>query len=95
MSAEIGCAVSVSKRRSRFVRIPTRTPSSSVIGTLGHRGVGGHGDGVHDHPRLRPLHLVHLGDLLLDREVAVDDPETARARERDREARLGHRVHRR
>ena len=33
ISAETGCEVSVSKRRSRFVRMPTRTPSSSVIGT--------------------------------------------------------------
>ena len=33
ISAETGCEVSVSKRRSRFVRMPTSTPSSSVIGT--------------------------------------------------------------
>src|SRR5207342_1723096 len=47
-----------------------------------------------DHPRLRALHLVDLGNLVLDREVAMDDAETALARERDREARLGHGVHR-
>ena len=51
--------------------------------------------GLDDHARLRALHLVHLGDLIGDREVAVDDPETALARERDREARLGDGVHRR
>ena len=33
ISADTGCAVSLSKRRSRFVRMPTRTPSASVIGT--------------------------------------------------------------
>ncbi len=50
--------------------------------------------GLDDHPRLRALHLVHLGDLILDREVAVDDADAALPRQRDREARLGHRVHR-
>ena len=33
INAETGCVASFSKRRSRFVRIPTRTPRSSVIGT--------------------------------------------------------------
>ena len=50
--------------------------------------------GLDDHPRLGALHLVDLGDLVGDREVAVDDPEPALARQRDREARLGHGVHR-
>ena len=52
-------------------------------------------DRLDDHPRLGALDLVDFGDLLGDREVPVDDPETALARERDREASLGHRVHRR
>ncbi len=52
-------------------------------------------DGLDDHPRLGALDLVDLGDLLSDGEVPVDDPETALARERDREARLGDGVHRR
>ena len=50
-------------------------------------------DGLDDHPGLRALHLVHLGDLILDGEVTVDDAEPARAGERDREPRLRHRVH--
>ena len=33
MTAETGCFTSFSKRRSRLVRIPTRRPVSSVIGT--------------------------------------------------------------
>ena len=33
ISADTGCVASSSKRRSRFVRIPTRTPSPSTIGT--------------------------------------------------------------
>ena len=33
ISAETGSEMSFSKRRSRFVRIPTRRPPSSVIGT--------------------------------------------------------------
>ena len=47
-----------------------------------------------DHPRLGPLDLVDLGDLVLDREVAMDDAEPALARQRNREPRLGDRVHR-
>ena len=39
-----------------------------------------------DHPGLGALDLVDLGHLLLDREVAVDDPDPALARERDRDA---------
>ena len=50
--------------------------------------------GLDDHPRLGALHLVDLRDLIGDREVAVHDPETALARQCDREARLGHGVHR-
>ena len=59
-----------------------------------HRRVGRQRDRLDDHPRLRPLHLVDLGDLRLDREVAVDDADSTLARERDREARFGDRVHR-
>ena len=33
ITAETGCETSFSKRRSRLVRIPTRRPASSVIGT--------------------------------------------------------------
>ena len=57
--------------------------------------VGPQRDGLDDHPRLRALDLVDLADLLGDREVAVDDADAAGAGQGDREARLGHRVHRR
>ena len=50
--------------------------------------------GLDDHARLRALDLIDLRDLILDRQVAVDDPDAAFARERNRHARLGHRVHR-
>ena len=107
MSAEIGWSTSFSKRRSRFVRIPTSTPS--LVGdrharhlVVGHQHervaderVGRQRHRLDDHPGLRALHLVDLGDLVLDREVAVDDADAALARERDREPRLGDRVHRR
>ena len=33
INADTGCVTSSSKRRSRFVRMPTSTPSPSVIGT--------------------------------------------------------------
>ena len=55
---------------------------------------GAEGDGLDDHPRLGALHLVDLGHLGLDREVAVHDPDPALAGERDREPGLGDRVHR-
>ena len=107
MSADIGWSTSVSKRRSRFVRIPTSTPSRVGDRHAGHlvvrhqlervadERVGRQRDRLDDHPRLGALHLVDLGDLVLDREVAVDDADAALARERDREPRLGDRVHRR
>ena len=55
----------------------------------------GQGERLDDHSRLGALDLVDLGDLVGDREVAVDDPDPALAGERDRHAGLGHRVHRR
>ena len=48
-----------------------------------------------DHAGLAPLHLVHLGDLIVDREIAVEDADPALTRERDREPGLGDGVHRR
>jgi hypothetical protein len=59
-----------------------------------HRRVGRQRHRLDDHPRLRPLHLVDLGDLRLDREVAMENADPALARERDRQPRLGHGVHR-
>jgi hypothetical protein len=51
-------------------------------------------DRLDDHPRLGALDLVHLRDLVGDRQVAVHDSDSSLARDRDREARLGDRVHR-
>jgi hypothetical protein len=50
-------------------------------------------DRVHDHPALRPLHPIHFGGLLLDRQVLVDHANPAVLRHRDGEHRLRHRVH--
>ncbi len=61
---------------------------------VGHPILRAERHGLDDHARLGALDLVDLRDLLLDRQVAVDDPDAALARERDRHARLGHRVHR-
>ena len=57
--------------------------------------VGRQRDRVDDHARLRALDLVDLGDLRVDRQVAVEDADPALARERDRHPRLGDGVHRR
>ena len=62
---------------------------------VGDEVAGAQCHGLDDHPRLGALHLVHLGDLVLDGEVAVDDADPTLARERDREPGLGDRVHRR
>ena len=51
--------------------------------------------GLDDHARLGALDLVHLDDLVGDRQVAVEDPDPALARDGDREPRLGDGVHRR
>ena len=59
-----------------------------------HERAGGKRHRLDDHPGLGTLDLVHLGDLCVDGEVAVDDPHSAFTRERDRKARLGDRVHR-
>ena len=89
------------------MRMPTSTPA--VVGDrdagdvvarhqlerVRDEGVGPERDRLDDHPRLGALDLVDLGDLVGDREVAVEDADAALARERDREPRLGDRVHRR
>ena len=89
------------------MRMPTRTPcvvrdrnagdavALHELERLGHGVRRRERDGLDDHPGLGALHLVHLGDLVLDREVPVHDPHPAGARERDREPSLGDRVHRR
>ena len=61
---------------------------------VAYERIGRQRHGLHDHPRLGALHLVDLCDLVLDREVAVHDPDAAFACERDREPRLGDGVHR-
>ena len=73
--------------RDLVVRHELERHADGRVGRQRHR--------LDDHPRLRALDLVDLRDLRLDREVAVDDADAALACERDREARLGHRVHRR
>ncbi len=59
------------------------------------RGGGIQGDRVGDHPGFRPLDLLDECGLGFDREVAVDDPQPAFARQGDRHPRFGHGIHRR
>ena len=92
------------KRQSRRVRIPT-TVSPSTIGRpemlllrhdlarLAERRARRQRHRVEDHAVGRALDLVDLADLLLDREVAVDDADAALARQRHGEGHLGDRVH--
>jgi hypothetical protein len=51
-------------------------------------------DRVDDHPALGPLDAIDLGGLLLNRHVLVDDAEAAVLCHRNRQPRLGDRVHR-
>ena len=62
---------------------------------LADRPLRGDRDRVDDHPALGALDLVDLERLHARREVLVDDADAALLREGDRQARLGHRVHRR
>ena len=61
---------------------------------VGDERLGGQRDGVDDHARLVALDLVDLGDLVVDRQVAVDDADAAGPRDGDGQARLGDGVHR-
>jgi hypothetical protein len=76
-----------------------REPRDAVLARalveLLQRGVRTDRDGVGDDAGLRPLHQVDLVGLVLDRQVAVQDPESALTGHRDRHARLRHGVHRR
>jgi hypothetical protein len=59
-----------------------------------HRRVRRQRHRLDDGARLGALHLVDLRDLVLDREVAVQNPDPALAGKRDREPGLGDGVHR-
>ena len=59
------------------------------------RRVGKDGDRVDDHAALEALDLAHLFGLGGGLEIAVDDPDPAGFRHRDREPRFGDGVHRR
>ena len=91
------------------VSVGEQTDQSSVVVddgdardlVLGHQfegvvdvAVGGEGDRVLDHPRLRALHPVDLDRLVLDGQVAVDDAHAAGAGQGDGEPGLGDGVHR-
>jgi len=102
---DTGESYRVSKRRSRCVTMPTAWPSRTtghagdVLGTreLEHFAdgrLGAHGDRVVDDAALEALHPRHLPGLRLDGHVLVDDADAALLRDGDREAVLGHGIHR-
>jgi len=94
-------------RMSRLVMMPTSTPSSYDHRKARHSELAAdrvdfcHGriwsrrDRIGDHSRLAALDLVNLGGLILDRQVAMKDADSALASHGDGHARLGDRVHRR
>src|SRR5450759_1709569 len=98
MTSEIGRSKRFSKRRSRLVRMPTRTPSL-VTGTPemrqrgGNRLVRANRNRVHDHAALAAFYAVHLLHLPVDRHVAMHNPDTALLCQRDRQVRFRHRIH--
>src|ERR1700733_828513 len=60
---------------------------------VGNLGIGRHGDRIDDHAALGAFYLIDFVGLLLDREIAMDDAESALLRERDGHVRLSDRVH--
>ena len=83
------------KRMSRLVRMPTSRPTciddrhaaelEAVHQRLGvvQRRAGEQRDRVGDHAALAALDLLHLGGLIGDRQVAVDDADAAFAGDGD------------
>ena len=63
-------------------------PAHDLAG-LAHRGVGRQGDRVDDDAVLRPLDLVDLAGLFLDRHVLVNDAQAPFLRQRDGQLGLG------
>ena len=57
-------------------------------------GVGSDGQGIDHHAGFELLDLPHLRGLAVDIEIAVNDPDAARLRHRDRHPRLGDGIHR-
>src|SRR5581483_7491458 len=56
-------------------------------------GFGRHGDRVNDHAALRAFYFIYLAGLLLNRQIAVDNPQPALLRDGDGQARLGDSIH--
>jgi hypothetical protein len=61
---------------------------------VGDGVVGPERDRLDDHPRLGALDLVDLDDLIGNREIAMEDSDSALTRDRDRQPGLGDCVHR-
>ncbi len=60
---------------------------------VGHPGVGRQGDWLDDHARFGAFDLVDLEDLILDREIPVQDADPTLARQGDREPPFRDRIH--
>src|SRR5699024_2292415 len=103
-TVRVGNSLRVTKRRSRLVTMPRRTPLSSTTGSpeirylpdlveFGQRLVRGDRQRVVDHARFGALDVVDLVGLVLGREVAVDDAQAADASHGDGHPRFGDGVH--
>ena len=75
-----------------------RNPADAVGGhdrlRLAERSVGQNGDRIDHHAALVTLDRAHRGGLLIHLHIAVEHPDAAQLRHRDRHVRLGHGVHR-
>ena len=60
---------------------------------VGNLVIRAHRHRIHDHAALGSLHLVHFFGLLLDGQIAVNDPEPALLGQRNRHVGFGDRIH--
>ncbi len=104
ITGDTGASMRVSKRRSRWVTMPTGlfpcttgTPEMPRLRVSFQHLADGHlwryRDGLTDHAAFEFLHLGHFGGLRLDGHVLVEDAHAAFLRHGDGQARLGDRVH--
>ena len=81
-------------KKALLERIADLVREKTIEG-IGDLRIGRDRYGVNNHATLGTLYLIHLRSLLLDTEITMNDADSSLLSHRNREARLGHRIHRR